>query len=526
MKTLLNYLRLRNKILVGPITVILFLLVFGAVNYRGLRNQKSAIDDLYNIRFTNYQDISTVVNRLTTIHSNVYKVISWTESSFDEKRIQELGDRQIADLKKIEKSITDILKSGTLNEKERGYYQALLKDVTVYSKKAAEVIDMVSADFTTATTMMVPTENTYQNLNTTLQSLWELEKTLSREQYDFSLRSLQNVIRIAVSVLIAAVVLALLVSVVVAGLIASPVHRIIEAVQQTAEGDLSNEIIVDTRDEIGDLAKSVETMRVKMGTVVGKCILMSNTLSDAASLQATSLEETSSSLEEMTSMTKQSAASAIEANKLMTLVRDLVDKTKSSMGELSGSFNQIAASTEETRKIIKTIDEIAFQTNLLALNAAVEAARAGEAGAGFAVVADEVRNLAMRAADAAKNTNILIEGIVNKINNGAVLVTSVDQDFKQVADNTAEAVHFAGEIAAASKEQSQGIAQISAAVSEMNATTQANAASSEELAAMMSIFKTGVVRTVNSLKNRNGFTASVKMKAITQGNYKSSRIEI
>jgi len=218
---------------------------------------------------------------------------------------------------------------------------------------------------------------------------------------------------------------------------------------------------------------------------------MSHTLSDAASLQAAALEETSSSLEEMASMTKLNASSATEANKLMTLVRDLVDKTKSSMGELSGSFNQIASSTEETRKIIKTIDEIAFQTNLLALNAAVEAARAGEAGAGFAVVADEVRNLAMRAADAAKNTSVLIEDIVSKINNGAQLVTSADQDFRQVADNTAKAVHFAGEIAAASKEQSQGIEQINAAVSEMNTSTQTNAASAEELAAIMSTFKTG-----------------------------------
>ena len=521
MKTLLNYLRLRNKILVGPITVILFLLVFGAVNYRGLHNQKSAIDDLYNVRFSNYQDISTVVNMLTTIHSNVYKVISWAESSFDEKRIKELGDRQISELKEIEKTINDIMTSGKLNEKERDFYQALLKDEKEYSKKAADVIDMVSADFTTATTMMVPTETTYQNLNNTLHSLWELEKNLSREQYDFSLRSLQNVIRIAVTVLIAAVMLALFVSVVVAGLIVSPVNQIIAVVHQTAEGDLSNEIIIDARDEIGDLARSVDTMRVKMGTVVGKCVIMSSTLSDAAGLQATSLEETSSSLEEMSSMTKQNAASAIEANKLMTLVRDLVNKTQSSMGELSGSFNQIAASTEETRKIIKTIDEIAFQTNLLALNAAVEAARAGEAGAGFAVVADEVRNLAMRAAEAAKNTNVLIEDIVHKIKNGAVLVCSVDQDFQQVADNTVKAVHFAGEIAAASKEQSQGIAQISGAVSEMNMVTQTNAASSEALASMMSVFKTGTLGTGDSPVHRNGFTAPVKTKAISRMNNKT-----
>jgi methyl-accepting chemotaxis protein len=253
---------------------------------------------------------------------------------------------------------------------------------------------------------------------------------------------------------------------------------------------LSLEIVVDAKGEIGELTKSIETMRAKMGTAVGKCIVMSNTLNKAASLQAASLEETASSLEEMSSMTKQNAQSAAEANNLMTIVKEVVDKTQSSVGELNESFHQIASSTEETRKIIKTIDEIAFQTNLLALNAAVEAARAGQAGAGFAVVADEVRKLALRAAKAAEGTNVLIEDVVGKIRQGAELVASTDEDFMQVADHTTKAVQLAGEIAEASNEQSQGIDQINAAVSEISTATQTNASSAEELAAIMATFKT------------------------------------
>ena len=113
-------------------------------------------------------------------------------------------------------------------------------------------------------------------------------------------------------------------------------------------------------------------------------------------------------------MTKQNADHANQANHLMSETSSVVSKANEFMSGLTTSMNDISKASEETSKIIKTIDEIAFQTNLLALNAAVEAARAGEAGAGFAVVADEVRNLAMRAADAARNTADLIESTVKK----------------------------------------------------------------------------------------------------------------
>jgi methyl-accepting chemotaxis protein len=152
------------------------------------------------------------------------------------------------------------------------------------------------------------------------------------------------------------------------------------------------------------------------------------------------------------------------------------------MDELTHSMAEIAKSSEETSKIIKTIDEIAFQTNLLALNAAVEAARAGEAGAGFAVVADEVRNLAMRAAEAAKNTANLIEDTVKKVQGGSSLVDSANEAFTRVSENASKVGGLIAEIAAASSEQAQGIEQVNTAVTEMDQVTQSNAASAEESA--------------------------------------------
>lgn len=207
---------------------------------------------------------------------------------------------------------------------------------------------------------------------------------------------------------------------------------------------------------------------------------VSNTLADGSSSQAASIEETSSSIEEMSSMTQNNADNATHADNLMHTANGIVERAHQSMGALTISMQEITTASEEISDIIKTIDEIAFQTNLLALNAAVEAARAGESGAGFAVVADEVRNLAMRSAEAAKNTSALIEGTVQKINNGAELVQTTHDNFNEVVENTRKVGELLEEIARASDEQAKGITQVNRAVSEMDKVVQKNAAIAEE----------------------------------------------
>ena len=186
----------------------------------------------------------------------------------------------------------------------------------------------------------------------------------------------------------------------------------------------------------------------------------SQQLAEGASEQAASIEETSASIEELSSMTKQNADNAEQANMLMTESRQTITQTNQSMERLTASMKEISSASEETQKIVKTIDEIAFQTNLLALNAAVEAARAGEAGAGFAVVADEVRNLSRRAAEAAKNTSVLIETTVKTVQEGAGLVESTNTEFGRVLISATKVEQLVGEIAAASREQALGIEQV------------------------------------------------------------------
>jgi methyl-accepting chemotaxis protein len=208
----------------------------------------------------------------------------------------------------------------------------------------------------------------------------------------------------------------------------------------------------------------------------------SQSLAEGSSEQAASLEEISSAMEEMATMTRQNADNSGQASSLSNDTKATTESCSNSMQEMAAAIGQVNESSQETQKIVKTIDEIAFQTNLLALNAAVEAARAGEAGAGFAVVAEEVRNLAMRAADAAKNTNTQIDDIMSKINEAMEMVFKSIDEFAKVDENTRRVNDLVVEIAAASGEQAQGIDQVTKSLSEMDKVVQRNAANAEESA--------------------------------------------
>ena len=199
----------------------------------------------------------------------------------------------------------------------------------------------------------------------------------------------------------------------------------------------------------------------------------------------------------------------------MEFTDQMVNQAGESMGELVICMEDVTRSNEETQKIVKTIDEIAFQTNLLALNAAVEAARAGEAGAGFAVVADEVRNLAIRSAEAAKNTTLLIETTVEKVKQSSRVVSATNEAFTSVVQETDKIGQLIAEIAVASKEQSRGIDQINKAVLEIDKVTLQSASSAEESAAAseeMNAQAEQMQRVVTDLAALIGYTQKTRKK--------------
>lgn len=232
------------------------------------------------------------------------------------------------------------------------------------------------------------------------------------------------------------------------------------------------------RENISNLGLSA----TQVASASGQISSASDETASSSNQLAASLEETSSSLAEISTNAHDNSENINHASSLVGDTQTNANKGLASMGQAAKAMDDIKEASNETARIIKTIDEIAFQTNLLALNAAVEAARAGDAGKGFAVVAEEVRNLATRSADAARDTNTLIESSQDKAHSGVAIIKELEENLEGINNTVNQLNVLMREVANASKDQTQSVEQINTTVSQMNLITQANAAAAEETA--------------------------------------------
>ncbi|RZI44638.1 HAMP domain-containing protein [Herbaspirillum sp. HC18] len=291
--------------------------------------------------------------------------------------------------------------------------------------------------------------------------------------------------------------LALMISVLVTRSITRPLTAAVGVAKRVAGGDLTTRVEACSRDETGQLLQALHDMndslvstvsQVRAGTetiaVASREIATGNAdLSARTETQAGSLQETASSMEELTQTVKQNAENAQQANQLVTTASGHAAKGGQVVGQVVATMGSIKDSSRRIVDIIGVIDGIAFQTNILALNAAVEAARAGEQGRGFAVVASEVRSLAQRSAGAAREIKSLIGDSVEKVEAGVKLVDDAGHTMDEIVVSVMHVADIMREITAASEEQRTGIEEINRAIAQMDEMTQQNAALVEQSAA-------------------------------------------
>jgi len=254
-------------------------------------------------------------------------------------------------------------------------------------------------------------------------------------------------------------------------------------VKLASDKDILGTSLVQMSDSLNSLLGNVNMSVDQVNIGADQVSQASQSLSQGATESASSLEEISASVTQINSQSRQNAENATEANSLAKQATEDAEKGNKEMEGLSVAMGKINTSSDQIKKIVKVIDDIAFQTNLLALNANVEAARAGKYGKGFAVVADEVRNLAVRSAEAVKETTEMVDESIKNIESGNKAVEATATQLESIMGGSSKVADFLEEIATASKEQAEAIDQITQGLEQIDQVTQSNTASAEESAA-------------------------------------------
>lgn len=342
-----------------------------------------------------------------------------------------------------------------------------------------------------------PAQLTYQN---TIQDQVDFQSKTTTASADLAESAADSLIQDVIIAVVISVLLGCTLAIFIIRSITRPLNEAVEAAERVAAGDLTAPIETAAKDETGDLLRALQRMQMSLTATVSAVRSNAESVSSASAQiasgnsdlsarteqQASALEQTSASMEQVGSTVRQNADSAKQANVLAMEASRVAADGGAVVANVVQTMKDINDSSGRIAEIISVIDGIAFQTNILALNAAVEAARAGEQGKGFAVVAGEVRSLAGRSAEAAKEIKTLISASVQRVSLGSALVDKAGVTMTHVVESIARVTQIIGEISIASSEQYTGVAQVAEAVTQMDQTTQQNAALVEEMAAAAS----------------------------------------
>ncbi|MFS7251166.1 methyl-accepting chemotaxis protein [Rahnella rivi] len=492
----------RMKVVTG---IVILLMVFGALQlvsgglfFKSLKTDKDNFTTSQQIRLQqaefNASWIYLLQTRNTLNRAGIRFMLDANQMGSG-ATVKELIDTATKDLKIADQHFANYQKIPADASQNPAFAEDAKKQYQVLHDALSELIELIGLgrinDF-----FEQPTQQYQDNFEKAFVTYIDQNDHLYDQAVHVSESSFTHAMWMLGTVLIVLAIFIILAWVGVQRILIHPLKNIVTTIRKIATGDLTHEIVVKSRNEIGQLADSLkymqeELIRTVSGVRHGADAIYSGAseisagnsdLSSRTEEQASALEETAASMEQLTATVKQNAENARQASQLALSASETALKGGKVVANVVDTMNDIASSSKKITDITGVIDGIAFQTNILALNAAVEAARAGEQGRGFAVVAGEVRSLAQRSAQAAKEIKGLIDDSVSRINTGSVLAESAGETMNDMVNAVTRVTDIMGEITSASDEQSRGIEQVAQAITEMDRVTQQNASLVEESA--------------------------------------------
>jgi len=504
------------KVGLAPAFAVLCLLLLGAVALVSNARLSESLVDVGDVRVPRIAGAGALSAELLSIHAGINQSLAWEGAGFKADTIvahdKQLGERMAAYARELDAAAADT----TLTGAERESLQAASKEFAKYRENAMAALDIKTGMLANAATFLTLIEDSFNNLTARLDNVVKAQTKLAHASVQAGREISQGNQWVMLVCLGLALTLSTAISVFMARLIVKPLLDASRVALAVAAGDLSvRPQEAASQDATGQVIQSLDEVTTRLSGLVrdiretadqvslasaeiatGNADLSSRTENTAAALQ-----QTAASIEHLSETVRGSAVSATEAARLADQATAVASEGGAVVKDVVSTMEAINVQARKIGEIIAVIDAIAFQTNILALNAAVEAARAGEQGRGFSVVAAEVRTLASRSADAAKEIRELIGSSVEQIDGGTQKVQLAGRTMVRIVESVESVASRVKDISVSALEQADGIAQVSAAVADMDRNTQQNAALVEQASAAADSLK-AQAQTLSSMLTR------------------------